>query len=427
MSDQPTTKMQVPAGGAQPGADDLGFELPKPAQVTKQRAVLIGVFVAVTLVVLFLAGFLPKFFSKRALASESEEASDALPRVEVFTAKELTSDRAMTLPGTVQPLEETVLYPRASGYVRRWLADMGSNVKEGDVLLEIDTPELDAQIEQARAQLAESEAGVLRAQSSVKFSKSTVDRYERLTPAGVASQQELEQRQGQAGIDEANVGVAKANVAAAQANLRRLMQGKAFSKVVAPFSGRVVQRSVERGMLVTAGTANPLFKLQSTDPVRIFIQVPQDVAPSVRTGVDAKVMVREYPGKTFQGEVARSAGSLDEVSRTMSIEVRVPNPDNLLLSGMYVQVALTLPTPHRLFEIPATALYSDSRGTRVAIIGAGNTVSMRKVTIERDTGMALQISSGLVGDEKIVKLANAALDEGSKVQLIKSAAVDAGR
>lgn len=398
--------------------DDLGFELPAPAKVSGRKGALIIGVAVVLLVGLFLAGFLPKFLGKKALANESEESAGQLPRVEVMTAKELTSDRAMLLPGTVQPLEEAILYPRASGYVKKWNVDLGADVKEGEVLMEIDTPELDAQIEQARAQLAESEAGVLRAQSGLQFSKTTADRYKTLTPAGIASQQELDQRQGQADVDAASVGVAKANVAAAQANLRRLQQGKAFAKVTAPFSGRVVQRWVERGMLVNAGTASPLYKLQNTNPVRIFIQVPQDVAPSVRTDVVAKVSVREYPGRTFDGSVAHSAGSLDDVSRTMSTEVRVPNPDNELLSGMYVQVALTLPTPHRLLEVPATALYNNSAGTRLAVVDQSNTVSMRKVTIERDTGTMLQISSGLTGDERIVKLANAALDEGTRVEVL---------
>lgn len=414
MSDPAKTPEPTPAAAP----DDLGFELPAPAQVTRKRGLVIGVIVAVVLVVAFLAGYLPKHMNRAELEIESTATAGENTRVEVITAKALTTDRAMVLPGTVQPLEETVLYPRASGYVKKWNVDLGASVKEGDVLLEIDTPELDAQIEQARAQLAESEAGVLRAQASGTASKSSVERYERLTPAGVASQADLEQRQGQAGVDEANVGVAKANVAAAQANLRRLMQGKIFSKVVAPFSGRIVSRSVERGMLVNAGTANPLFKLQTVDPVRVFIQVPQDVAPNVRTDVEAKVSVREYPGKEFMGRVSHAAGSLDEVSRTMSTEVRVPNPDNELLSGMYVQVALTLPTPHRLLEVPATALYSDSNGTRVAVVDAQNRVSMRRVVIERDTGTTLQISSGLTGDERIVKLANAELDDGSKVELI---------
>lgn len=403
---------------SEPTQDDLGFELPEPPKVPRSRVTAVVVLGVVVVAALFAAGLVPKLLKRHALEEEAAGARTELPRVETLKATPLTSDRAMVLPGTVQPLEETVLYPRVSGYVKRWLVDLGADVKEGDLLLEIDTPELDAQLEQAKAEMAEAEAGVLRAQSAQQFSKTTAERYKSLTPAGIASQQELEQRQGQADVDQASVGVAKANLAAAQANLRRLAQTRAFAKVTAPFSGRVVQRWVERGMLVQAGTGNPLFKLENTDPVRIFINVPQDVAPSVRAGAKAEVMVREYPERTFEGAVAHLAGSLEDATRTMSTEVQVPNQDHALLSGMYVQVSLSLPTPHRLLEIPATALYNDSRGTQVAVVVNGDVIAMKKVTIERDTGKTLQLSAGLSGDEDIVKLANAALKDGSKVQLI---------
>ncbi len=399
--------------------DDLGFELPPPTKVSRGRGVLIASVTGGALLLLFLAGLAPKLMNRHALENESRGEAGAALRVEAVKPKEITSDRALTLPGTVQPLEETVIYPRVSGYVKRWLVDLGGDVKEGDLLLEIDTPDLDAQLEQGRARLAEAEAGVIRAESAVRFSKSRADRYQQLTPAGLTSQQDLEQQQGQADVDAAGVNVAKANVAAAQANLRQLQQTKAFARVVAPFSGRIVQRWVERGMLVSAGTSNPLFRVQNTDPVRIFVNVPQDVAPGVRTGVEAVVTVREYPDRDFKGQVARSAGSLDDATRTMSTEVRVPNENHDLLAGMYVQVALTLPIPHRLYEIPATALYNDSNGTRVAVVGAGELVTLRKVTIERDTGTSLQISSGLNGDERVVRIANAALSDGSKVELIQ--------
>lgn len=398
-------------------ADDLGFELPPPAVVPRKRGVAMAALGGAALLALFLAGLLPKLLNRHALESEQRGESTA-PRVEAVKPVELTSDRAMLLPGTVQPLEETVIYPRVSGYVKRWLVDLGGDVKEGDLLLEIDTPDLDAQLEQARARLAEAEAGVIRAESAVRFSKSRAERYQTLTPAGLTSQQDLEQQQGQADVDAAGVNVAKANVAAAQANLRQLQQMKSFARVTAPFSGRVVQRWVERGMLVSAGTTNPLFRVQNANPVRIFVNVPQDVAPGVRTGVEATVTVREYPGREFKAQVANAAGSLDPATRTMSTEVRVPNENHELLAGMYVQVSLTLPTPHRLFEVPATALYNDASGTRVAVVGPGDVISLRKISIERDTGTTLQIATGLTADDRVVRIANAALTDGAKVELL---------
>jgi RND family efflux transporter MFP subunit len=209
-------------------------------------------------------------------------------------------------------------------------------------------------------------------------------------------------------------------VAAQQANVRRLMQLKSFSRVTAPFAGTIVSRTVERGALVSPGVT-PLFKLASIDTVRVMVQVPQDVAPSIQTTVPAQVTVREFPTVRFEGVVAHAAGALDDMARTMRVEVRVPNPQGKLLTGMYAEVALTLPTPHRLYEIPVTALYSDSRGTRVATVGPDNRVQMKSVGIERDTGQTLHIATGLDGSEKIVKLANVGLTDGSPVEIIAPA------
>ncbi len=398
--------------------DDLGFELPPPVKVPPRRARWMVVLAVVVLLGLFAAGLVPKLVAKNRLEAETAAAASSIPRVELISPVAITSDRDLVLPGSIEPLEQTIVYPRAQGYVKRWLADLGSQVKEGELLAEIDTPELDAQLEQAKAQVAQAEADVTRALASESFSKQNLTRYQQLAPAGVASQQELDRSQAQAQVDTSSVGVAKANVAAQQANLRRLVQLKSFSKVTAPFTGTVIARMVERGALVNPSTT-PLFKLAAIETVRVLVQVPQDVAPSVKTQVGAKVKVREYAGEEFAGTVARSAGALDEVARTMTVEVRVPNPDGRLLTGMYAQVALTLPTPHRLWEVPVTALYSDSRGTRVATVQDGRVV-MKTIGIERDTGQTLQISTGLDGTEKIVKLANAGLTEGAAVEVIQA-------
>jgi RND family efflux transporter MFP subunit len=184
---------------------------------------------------------------------------------------------------------------------------------------------------------------------------------------------------------------------------------------VAPFAGRITARSVEVGSLVSAGSGSPLFKLAATDPARVFIQVPQDVAPGVRAELAAGVGVREYPGRTFAGMVTRASGELDPATRTMNTEVRVPNSDGTLIPGMYAQVTLTLPYPHRVFEIPATALINDAKGMRVAVVGPDVAVHMTPIVLERDTGAALEVSSGLTGTERVVKVPNASLVEGTAV------------
>ncbi len=319
------------------------------------------------------------------------------------------------LPGSVQPLQETTLYPRASGYVRKWKVDIGDRVKSGQILAEIDTPELDQQIKQARAQIEQLRASLVQARANSEYSRQTLVRFEKLTPEGLATEQDLDKQRAQAAVDAASVTVAIANVDAQQANIERLMQLKSFARVTAPFDGIITTRSIDIGSLVTDGNNSPLFKVTATDPVRVFVQVPQDAATTLRRELTATVTVREFPGRGFQGKVARMTGALDPATRTMNTEVRVPNPNGELLTGMYAQVAFSLPSPHAVLEIPATALLDDAKGLRVAVVTNDDTLHLVPVVIERDTGAALQISSGLDGTERIVRLMSAELNEGRKV------------
>lgn len=410
-----------PTQDAEPerAGDDLGFDLPAPAVLSKTR---IAAGIAIALVVLggaFAAAYLPRRSARAALEASVKETQGAALRVEVITPQVASSERSLVLPGSVQPLEEAVIYPRANGYVRAWLADIGDKVKEGQVLAEIDSPEIDQDLARARAQLAQAKAQLIQAQSSRDLSQLNLKRVEQMVPAGVASQQELDQRKGQARVDAANVSVAEANINAQQAGIRRLMDQKGFTKVTAPFAGTITARTAERGMLVQTTGTTPLFKVAATDPVRVFVGVPQDVAPSVRTEQPARVVVREYPGQPFQGMIARTAGALDAASRTMNVEVRVPNPDGKLFTGMYAEVALTLPVPHRVLELPATAIFNDAKGMRVATVSADNKIHFVPITIERDTGATFQVAAGLDGSERVVKLSSAELDEGATVEILR--------
>jgi RND family efflux transporter MFP subunit len=337
--------------------------------------------------------------------------------VDVVKPKEASSTRALSLPGSVQPLEETTFYARASGYVRKWYADIGDTVKEGQLLAELDTPELDQELDQARAQLLQAQATLMQSRASHELSQTNLTRYKQLAPSGVVSQADLDQRKAMAAVDDANVNVAQATIAAQQANMRRLTQLKSFARVIAPFGGTVTQRTIEVGSLVTSGNGQPMYKVAAMDPARVFIQVPQDVSPSVHAGEAAKVTVREYAGRAFEGTVARAAGELDPQTRTMTTEVRVPNGDRALIAGMYATVALTLPSPHRVFEVPSTALASDAHGSRVAVIGADSTIHMVNVVVERDTGPTVEIASGLDGTERVAKLASAQFVDGKKVEV----------
>ena len=415
------------SGGTEHGTEaenenDLGFDLPAPADLSPRRAVVAAGFGVIVLAGAFAYGYLPQRRAEANLIEHSVAARNELPRVEIVTPKAKPSDRALELPGTVQPLAETTVYSRANGYVTRWLVDIGDVATEGQVLAELDTPELDQQLDQGRAQLAQAKATVVQAKANRDFSKVTVKRYEPLTEKGVAAQQDLDQRRAQADVDEANVLVAEANVAAQEANIRRLAQLKAFAHVTAPFAGTVTQRLIEIGSLVTAGTASPLFKIAAVDPARVFVQVPQDVAPSVRGDLPVQVTVREFPSRPFTGKVTRAAGELDSATRTMLTEVRVPNADGALIPGMYATASFSLPYPHRVFELPATSVVSDAKGTHVVVVSSGDIVRFVPVGIERDTGSTVEISKGLDGTERLVKLPSADLADGAAVAIANDGA-----
>jgi RND family efflux transporter MFP subunit len=399
--------------------EDLGFELPKPAMVGRTRIIAIVVGILVVVAAAFVIGYVPRRQARITLAEGTRTGEHAQAHVEVIAPKVVTSDHALLLPGSIQSLEETVLYPRADGYCKRWLVDIGDKVEPGQLLAEIDTPEVDKELAQARAQLAQTRAAVAQAKANRELSKINYERYLKLAGDKLVAVSDLDQRKAQALADEANVAAAESNVAAAGSNVARLVELVGFGRVVAPFAGTIVERNVERGALVTGTTR--LFRLAATDPVRVFIQVPQDVAPSIRAGLDAPVMVREYGERPFPGKVSRASGALDPTLRTMTTEVRVPNPKAELLPGMYAQVALSLPSPHKLYEIPATALYNDSAGLRVAVVDAAGKLDFRKVTIERDTGASLHISAGLDGSEHVVKLADASFVAGQAVDVIAPA------
>ncbi|MEA2697984.1 MAG: hypothetical protein QOI66_2255 [Myxococcales bacterium] len=397
--------------------DDLGFVLPAATKVGRTRA---GALIATALVIVaaaFLLGYLPKQRARAVLVESSRLAEGALVRVSVIKPKLAARAGAIVLPGSVQALQETVVYSRANGYVRRWLADIGDKVKEGQLLAELDTPELDQELVAARAQLAQAQASILQSKANRDFAKTSLERVKRLAPAGVTSQQEFEQAQAQEAVAEANLSVSQANAGAQQANIERLSKLKSFGRVVAPFGGVITLRSIDRGALVTAGNATPLFKIATMDPVRVLLQIPQNVAPSIRTHLPAKVTVREYPNRVFEADVTRSAGALDPTLRTMTTEIRMPNPKGELMAGMYAEVSISLPSPHQVFEVPASSVLSDAKGMRLVIVDADNRARIQPVVVERDTGAMVQLATGLQGDERIVKLATAEIQDGQSLDV----------
>lgn len=365
---------------------------------------------------LFLVGYVPKQRQRERLASESAALSSELPRVALLRPTPIQEPPSLTLPASVQGQQEAALYARADGYVAAVHADIGDDVRAGQTLAELDNPEVDREIEQARANLASAEALQVRASAAREHSALNFDRYRSMTP-GLISQQDVDEKRTSATLAAADVAVASAAVAAARANLGRLRQLKAFAKVVAPFSGTITARSIEVGALVARGKDAPLFKLSALDQLRVFAQVPQNKVAGVHPGQRARVAVAEEPRRVFEGVVARSAGALDSDSRTMTVEVRVDNPERRLLPGMFASVTLELRASGTRLSVPATAVIIDEHGTHVARVGAGGRVQLIPVVIERDNGAEVEIGSGLDGSESLIANPGPSIGAGSRVQV----------
>jgi membrane fusion protein (multidrug efflux system) len=354
------------------------------------------------LAALFLAGYVPKQAQRARLAADAAEQTARPSRVAVIRPKPSRSDRDLALTGNLAGSEETTVYARADGFVKRWLVDMGDRVKAQQLLAELDTPELDQEIEQASAELARSEALVLQARAALDYANSTLERHRSLSARGFTSKQDLAQNEAQFGVGDANLKVAEAGRTSALANLHRLQQLKSFARVLAPFAGTITSRLVERGSLVAAGTASPLFAIVTVDPLRVVVNVPQSLVTGVQQGLKAQVEVAEYPRRSFEAAVTRTSGSLDAETRTMSVELRVLNGERLLLPGMYATVRLSLPSSHEVLVVPATALIPTNQGLRVARVDATGKVSLVPVVVERDNGNEVELASGLTAQDRLI-------------------------
>ena len=366
---------------------------------------------------LFGLGYLPRQARRAALAEEADRIAREPVSVGVVSPVRAQATRSLLLPGSIQALERASVYSRANGYVRSWRVDMGDHVEAGELLAELDTPELAREIDQAAAALAQADAGILQAKATLAYSRSTLERHSSLASLGLTSQQELEERKAQASVSTANVRVAETERRARAAQLQRLEQLASFARVVAPFSGSVAARNVERGSLVSAGADSPLFEIVAVDPVRVFIQVPQSLVQGVQPGIRAQLELSEFPGVSFAGVLTRSSGTLDPQSRTMRVEVRVPNPDGKLLPGMYASVRLELTSSQRSFLLPATTLLNRKAGTVVAVVDDEDRVRLLPVEIERDSGAEVEIDGGLSGSERVIRAPRPDVAEGQSVRV----------
>ena len=401
-----------------PEGDELTAlpEVPRPRPGTLVAVALAG---AGLLGGLFLAGLLPKLARERALRAESSAVAATLPRVTIATPRRAQASSGVSLPGSVQALRETTVFARTSGYVKRRLVDIGDKVVEGQLLAELEIPDVHQERLQADGARAQAQASLEQAKSSLDFSKVSADRTTALAPEGLATQQDLDQKRSALAGAGSGVRAAEATVRSADARVRQLAELESFARVTAPFAGTVTARTVEVGALVTAGNGvgQALFKVAEVDRLRVFVGVPQAYASHVRTGEKATVTVRELAGRSFPGTITRAAGALDPVARTMLTEVEVGNEDGALLPGMYAQVDLRVAGVEPPLLVPGSALIVSAEGTALATVGADRRVHLVKVVIEADYGAEVGIATGLAADAQVVTNPGERLREGGEVEI----------
>jgi RND family efflux transporter MFP subunit len=316
--------------------------------------------------------------------------AQAVPTVSLVTAGADTAPSTLTLPAQLQAYESAGIHSRVSGYLKDWKVDIGAAVKQGQLLAEIDTPDLDQQLAQARADLATAKA-------NQALSQSTEARWKNLLAKDAVSQQEYDEKAG-------DLAAKTSVVKAAEANLGRLMATSAFKRIVAPFDGVVTTRATDIGQLISAGNPAepPLFTVAQVDKLRVYVQAPQSYVAQIHPGMTAKLTVPERPGEAFTATVVADAQAIQAQTGTLLIQMQIDNRDRKLKAGGYAQAALTLSASKRVARIPASALINDEHGVHVATLGADGKVVMKSVTVSRDLGQTIDISAGIAPGDKVI-------------------------
>ena len=391
-----------------------------------RRLVVLAATGAVILVVLLIATIIPRHSVDQELRAEAT-ARDSAPSVQVTLVQRAAAGTELALPGTIQALHESAIYARVTGYVKRWNADIGSIVRNGQLLAEIDAPELSQSAEQAQAQVRQTRAALGLAQADL-------ERWRGLASDSAVTRQELDQKR-------AAFEAAQANTGASEANLRRLVQTREWTRVTAPFAGVITARNVDIGSLITpaGGTSAPagatgvgggaaagsMFRIAQTDTMRIYLAVPEGYATSIRPGLEAAITAQGIPGRVFPGTIVRTSKSLDATSRTLLTEIDVPNRDFALLPGMSVQATLHFPRTTPPLLLPASSLVIRSNGVQVMMVekardGSSGTIHFRAVRLGRDYGATVEVADGLIDGATVVLNPNADLVDGTRVRIVSA-------
>ncbi|HUJ95963.1 MAG TPA: efflux RND transporter periplasmic adaptor subunit [Terriglobales bacterium] len=370
----------------------------------------IAVLAVVAAALLFLSGILPRVKARSTLTRETKEL--AVPAVLVVQPKRSAPTQEIVLPANVQAYVDSPIYARTNGYLKRWYVDIGARVKQGQLLAEIDTPEVDQQFRQAKADLATAVA-------NRDLSKITADRYQGLLKTDSVSKQDADNAAG-------DLAAKQATVQSEEANLKRLQELVSFQKIYAPFEGVITARNTDIGALIDSGSSGgprtELFHMVQPDKLRVYASVPQAYSQAAKPGMSADLVLSEFPGKRFQGTLVRTANAIDPSSRTLLVEISVNNPTGTLFAGAYAEVHLKLPTATSAFLIPANTLLFRSEGLRVGIAGAQGRVELRPITLGHDFGTDVEVVAGLTGNENVILNPPDSLIDGQTVRIVQPSA-----
>jgi len=356
---------------------------------------------AILIVVGLVAGFVPRWLAHRRLLAQVRTDSNLV--VSVISASPEKSDLGTPLPANVEAFIQASIHARASGYLKDWFVDIGDHVTNGQVLAEIDTPELDEMLAQAKAQLDQAKA-------SLDLAKITADRWNTLLKTASVSEQDAAEKQSDYVLQQANV-------EAARANLQRLQDLKGFDRVTAPFTGVITARNTDIGQLITAGSGPELFGMAQTDPLRVYVQVPQQYVHDIVDGQKAQLTFLELPGRTFEATVSQTSGAVDPVTRTLQVELQVPNPKGELFAGSYAQVRFNEPAAPEALTISDNAIIFRAEGTQVAIVGPDNKIQLRDVKVGRDFGDSIEVLDGLTATDRVVDNPPDSIADGMTVEI----------
>ncbi len=406
VEEQHNVEQPLTASGPQttPGANHAG----QP----RRRWVVVVLALAVVATVV-ISGIVPRVRARAALRAETNQL--AVPAVIVVQPKRAAPGQEIVLPANVQAFKDAPIYARTNGYLKRWYADIGAHVRQGQLLAEIDTPEVDQQLHQARADLSTAEA-------NMHLSEITATRYLGLLKSDSVSQQDADNA-------TSDYAAKKAIVLSGQANVHRLQDLQSFQKIYAPFDGIITQRNTDIGQLIDSGSSggakSELFHIAAPGKLRVYVNVPQIYSRLTKPGLKADLTLAEFPGRHFEGTLVRTADAIELASRTLLVEIEVRNPTGELLSGAYAEVHLKIPGSVATFTIPVNTLLFRAEGLRVASVQDGK-ASLIPVTLGRDYGSEVEVLTGLNGDERLVVNPPDSIVSGQQVRLAQGASSAGG-